>query len=259
MDVREHYNKIGKQTLQDRSNDTHLNIRNFNNFIKSVVLQNYVRKGDWVLDLGCGKGGDLKKFNSINIESYMGVDFALNSLKEAEKRYKAMKPRNFGASFHPFNVYKNEMSLGRVYDAVCSLFSYHYAFTKDFDRKISARNVACHLKTNGFFIMTIPRCDEIERRRSRNDLKNSFFEITFDRDDSPDYYFKLGDCVDNCKETLFDFAELEKDMNKFFKILRAASAYSLAAKMHVQKLTSEEEQVVDLYEIVVFQKDAKKQ
>ena len=63
MDVREYYNKILNQNLQDRSNDTHVNIHS-NNFIKPVLLKNYVREGDNVLDLGCGKGGDLRRFDS---------------------------------------------------------------------------------------------------------------------------------------------------------------------------------------------------
>ena len=69
MNVHEHYNKIVNQNLQKRSNDHLVNLRNFNNFIKSVLLKNYVHAGDHVLDLGCGKGGDLQNFNALKIKS----------------------------------------------------------------------------------------------------------------------------------------------------------------------------------------------
>ena len=74
---------------------------------------------------------------------------------------------------------------------------YKYYIRKP-DRNKAAMNVSRHLKINGFFVITIPRCDEIERRRRGNDLKNSLYEIKFERDDSPEYVFKLGDQIDNC-------------------------------------------------------------
>jgi SAM-dependent methyltransferase len=77
-------------------------IRNFNNFIKMQLIQQSAKLvsiiqsmrrqlGLQILDLACGKGGDLGKWlkNSTPISTYCGVDIALDSLKElADNRIK---------------------------------------------------------------------------------------------------------------------------------------------------------------------------
>lgn len=41
-----------------------------------------------ILDLGCGKGGDLKKWKNQKVGFYVGVDISGESLKHALERYK---------------------------------------------------------------------------------------------------------------------------------------------------------------------------
>jgi hypothetical protein len=45
-----------------------------------------------VLDLACGKGGDLDKFKKHNVTSYVGSDIAINSLHEAVERVQKNTP-----------------------------------------------------------------------------------------------------------------------------------------------------------------------
>ena len=47
--------------------------RAFNNQIKSDLIGNYAQ-GQRVLDVGCGRGGDLGKFNRAGITEYVGLD-----------------------------------------------------------------------------------------------------------------------------------------------------------------------------------------
>ncbi|KAL6976203.1 mRNA (guanine-N(7))-methyltransferase, partial [Sarracenia purpurea var. burkii] len=47
--------------------------------IKSVLIQLYARRGDAVLDLACGKGGDLIKWDKAKIGYYVGIDIAEGS------------------------------------------------------------------------------------------------------------------------------------------------------------------------------------
>ena len=42
-------------------------MRNFNNWVKSVLIRGYVQRGAIVLDLCCGKGGDLLKWKEGRI------------------------------------------------------------------------------------------------------------------------------------------------------------------------------------------------
>ena len=68
--VAEHYNKKIGSDLQTRSESRIFYLRNFNNWTKSVLISEYIKKlrndrkfKPSVLDLGCGKGGfNLKIF-----------------------------------------------------------------------------------------------------------------------------------------------------------------------------------------------------
>ena len=66
--IAEHYNKRRSETLDQRNQSPIIHLRNFNNWIKSVLLNKYVKPGHIVFDICAGKGGDLKKFAQGRIE-----------------------------------------------------------------------------------------------------------------------------------------------------------------------------------------------
>merc|ERR1711874_543942 len=66
--VASHYNKLEEKGKAQRKNSRIFHMRNFNNWVKSMLINGYLDKlkasdrylGSLrVLDLGCGKGGDL--------------------------------------------------------------------------------------------------------------------------------------------------------------------------------------------------------
>ena len=68
-------------------------VRKFNNFIKTMLIQEFTNKlgrNLSVLDLCCGKGGDLKKWQKQNVKHYVGCDLSPNSVNEALRRYLEM-------------------------------------------------------------------------------------------------------------------------------------------------------------------------
>ena len=84
-----HYDSL-KRTLSERHLTYILHLRNFNNFVKAVLIQ---RAGEAspgpvnVLDLSCGKGGDLNKWwNLGKVSFYTGVDIAKGSLEDLVER-----------------------------------------------------------------------------------------------------------------------------------------------------------------------------
>lgn len=56
-----------------------IGLKNFNNWIKSVLISKYGRRDQSsgprvkVLDLGCGKGGDLQKWARAGTDEYIGI------------------------------------------------------------------------------------------------------------------------------------------------------------------------------------------
>ncbi|KAM3711732.1 hypothetical protein ACB098_01G131500 [Castanea mollissima] len=85
--VAEHYSARTNQTLEEREASPIIHLKKFNNWIKSVLIQLYARRGDAVLDLACGKGGDLIKWDKAKVGYYVGVDIAEGSIEDCRTRY----------------------------------------------------------------------------------------------------------------------------------------------------------------------------
>ena len=75
-------------------------MKSFNNFIKILLINQFSfkckRKGNLsVLDLCCGRGGDLKKWKEAGIVHYVGMDYSPPLVQEAKKRYDEIFKFNF--------------------------------------------------------------------------------------------------------------------------------------------------------------------
>lgn len=76
-------------------------MRNFHNFVKSIIIYTYFNPvynhghRMSILDLGCGRGGDIMKFKYSNVAHYVGIDVDLNGLVAATdgalSRYRQLK------------------------------------------------------------------------------------------------------------------------------------------------------------------------
>lgn len=72
-DVAHHYNKIQSLDREEREESKIKHLRQVNNIIKTSLIQKYCPKKDAsVLDLACGKGGDMGKWNFNKIKKYVG-------------------------------------------------------------------------------------------------------------------------------------------------------------------------------------------
>ncbi|KAK6602325.1 mRNA cap methyltransferase [Botrytis cinerea] len=125
--VREHYNAVPQRGREWRKTDSKIKgLRSFNNWVKSTIIQKFSpnedytpgaqergsrgdyqfaegpdpsqEKGLLVLDIGCGKGGDLGKWQQApqKVELYVGLDPADISIDQAKERYREMKSRGGG-------------------------------------------------------------------------------------------------------------------------------------------------------------------
>jgi mRNA (guanine-N7-)-methyltransferase len=100
-------------------------LRKFNNWIKSVLIGKFAHRppggpGANVLDLGCGKGGDLGKWKQARIRRMVGIgklpifcskvradrsDIADMSIEQARDRYRTMHRPGFQADFYAFDCF----------------------------------------------------------------------------------------------------------------------------------------------------------
>ncbi|EGV66649.1 mRNA cap guanine-N7 methyltransferase [Yamadazyma tenuis ATCC 10573] len=196
--IRTHYNQRTYQSKYqgNRTKSPIIKLRNFNNIIKYILLGEFCKpvaagEGPFrVLDLCCGKGGDLNKMEFIKVDEYVGIDISDASIREAYSRYEKNKVRfksNFGGGSHRDSRKYNFQSffatgdlfnysipdilepnfpgiIDNVFpvDAVSNQFSLHYAFETEDKIRCLINNVAKSLKTGGKFVGTIPSSDFIK-------------------------------------------------------------------------------------------------
>lgn len=224
--VRQHYNAVPERGREWRKTDSKIKgLRSFNNWIKSTIIQKFSPDEDFlarnnrngwggpesaavpdeadkrllVLDVGCGKGGDLGKWQLAPqaVELYVGLDPAEISIEQARERYSSMrydKRRRrghplFHAEFHAkdcFGEWLGDLSIiQRVgidpnigpggslmssrwssggFDVVASMFTMHYAFESEEKARQMLQNVAGALKKGGRFLGVGPNSDVISAR-----------------------------------------------------------------------------------------------
>lgn len=85
-----------KETYYKKKVDIAKNMRNFHNFIKSIIIYKYCYTKK-ILDIGIGRGGDLMKFYHSRVKSVVGLDvdsYELESTTDGPKsRYKTLKQK----------------------------------------------------------------------------------------------------------------------------------------------------------------------
>ena len=208
-------------------------LRSFNNWIKSCLIHKFspeekVEKEElgWgeeakepeeqkpllVLDIGCGKGGDLGKWQQSTqpIGLYVGLDPAETSIQQARERYHQMRRGRrpiFDARFLPqdcFGAWIGDVGIvrevgidpnagngqpsrwgGGGFDVVACMFAMHYAFESEDKVRMMLRNVAGSLKKGGRFIGVVPNsyiCAEhiqkwFQKKEAKKTVPNGNFDV----------------------------------------------------------------------------------
>lgn len=199
-------------------------LRRFNNWVKSVLIGEYVGQGFTVLDIGCGKGGDLLKYKNAKIAFYVGTDIDENSVINGRTRFQQSRP-GFEAVFVVGDITDPEITISQAllpdydieYDLVSAQFMVNYLLDSEAKLRRFFTNVTEKLKPGGYFVGTIPDANVIVKklRTASQDLTfgNSYYSIRFTRDTFPvdagpyglEYGFYLEDSVGDKKKRDFGF------------------------------------------------------
>lgn len=226
--VAAHYNERKGDGRQGRKRSRIYRMRQFNNWLKSVLIALHTRPGYSVLDLCCGKGGDLNKWVESAITSYVACDVAELSVKEAANRYNSLSQ----APFRPvllvgdcFGVPLAEFVPAQSrFDVVSCQFAVHYAFESEDRARMLLKNVTDRLNPGGFFIGTTVDAnvlvrkiravdgDEISSSVYRVKLDERFATKRFARGNAYGirYLFTLDQNVEDCPEFLVHFPTFEQ-------------------------------------------------
>lgn len=167
----------------------------FHNFIKSNLIYTYCsltynKKKMDILDIGCGRGGDINKFYHSRVGSYIGVDkdyanlfsagdsatSRYNNFKKKFPQFTNMKFIQASASTQ-FDLNNQIISIGnmneenkkllintfgedinstnyKTFDVINAQFTIHYYFENDNTLNNFLNNIKKHLRQHGFLIIT---------------------------------------------------------------------------------------------------------
>jgi len=278
--IAEHYNKRPEIGIYGREKSRIIRLKNYNNWVKAVLINEFARPGDHVLDLCCGKGGDFGKWSKRRIASLTGADVAEVSISQAKERYNNLKYK------YPANIYAADCFTTildppeHLYTTVSAQFALHYSFESEEKVRTMFKNVTNYLRPNGVFFGTITNGSRIVkniRNSKNNSFGNSLYSITFQDKENfslfgSKYYFKLEDAIDDCPEYLVHFPTfiniakeygleliLQKDFHEFYNYyIQYESNIDLFKRMKVLDLngnfSKEEWEVAGIYLAFVFRK-----
>jgi mRNA (guanine-N7-)-methyltransferase len=255
--------------IKQRQDSPIIGLKSFNNWIKSVIIAMWgapalsgdsdtaanasrrsLTKGK-VLDLGCGKGGDLQKWQKARVKLYCGLDIAETSVFQARDRASSLRAASgFTAVFNTLDCYSHPISrvldkemLSRPFDVVSMQFCMHYAFESVSKVRMMLENVARYLRVGGRFVGTIPNAsllmsvllssflkpfihqanrEQLDGMSPESDLSfgNTVYKITFeDKKHSlfgQRYHFFLLDAVEDVPEYVVhwdNFVQLAQEHN----------------------------------------------
>lgn len=173
--VADFYSRRENYTREQREHSSIIYLKKLNNWVKTVLIQQYVTPGAFVLDLACGKGGDLQKWEKANIGFYCGVDVAQGSVEHARSRYcgetSTVHPnrhQKFPAAFFFGDCWGVDLAahlkhLG-PFDVCSCQFALHYSFETEARARQALQNVAGLLRPGGVFLGTIPDANVLVRK-----------------------------------------------------------------------------------------------
>ncbi|CAE7078998.1 unnamed protein product [Rhizoctonia solani] len=243
--VAQHYNRRKEVGVKARLDSPIIGLRNFNNWIKSVLIAKFGRRplqesdtrgpnphgrgitSGKVLDLGCGKGGDLRKWGKASIREYVGLDIAQVSIAQARSRHTELVPsQRFDAEFHAFDCFSDNINsvvsphrLSTPFDVVSMQFCMHYAFESLDKVRVMLENVSQYLRPGGIFLGTIPNSQLLLDTLNKlpgdeTSFGNSVYSIRFDsKREQPlyghRYWFYLKDAVEDVPEYVVRWEEFQ--------------------------------------------------
>lgn len=238
--VAQHYNKIPAGSREGRKDSRIFYLRNFNNWVKSVIINEYLEKVKRrkrtsddinVLDLGCGKGGDLLKWDKGKVDHVILADIAATSIDQCKERYSKLerdrrrgysRDRVFTTEFFAADCTKEVISekykkKDIKLDLTSCQFAFHYSFESYEQADIMLKNACENLRVGGYFVGTTADSNKLVKRikecKEADSFGNSVFNIkASSKDNFPlfgaKYMFYLEGVVD-CPEFLVHFPTME--------------------------------------------------
>jgi mRNA (guanine-N7-)-methyltransferase len=153
-----HYDTHADPTAARRGQSTKL--RRFHNDAKRALLEMFAPSGSGrLLDLACGRGGDIHKWIALGLSEVHAVDISAKSIEEARSRYANARTKT-STSGQPFTFEVCDVSQGVSFrtpkNVVTCFFAMHYFWKSEEMAHAFMKSAASNLVPGGHFIGIVP-------------------------------------------------------------------------------------------------------
>jgi mRNA (guanine-N7-)-methyltransferase len=174
-----------------------------------------------ILDLACGRGGDMSKWKRREPSRIMFLDISLESLKVCFRRFQQTFGRHCIADFilgDSFHFPLSQIFPNLKFHLSSCQFALHYSFKSQQDARSAVQVLSSNIYEGGYIILTLPNAEHLitlfQKALPSRKICNGLFsaERRFELNDIPqfgaEYIFYLENTVFHVPEYLVHFESL---------------------------------------------------
>jgi ubiquinone/menaquinone biosynthesis C-methylase UbiE len=239
-------------------------MRMFHNYIKRIAIHTHRTVNGRVLDLACGKGGDIGKYYASGFSYIEGYDLSKDSIQEATSRVSNMTTRkdtgNVTCVLKQQDLSTLPVPRSTPFDLVVCNFAFHYFYKPKKTLDTFVKSVVDNSKRGTKLILTFFDQDKVLAGIARKELDTCEFQVKMVGQDKISVYIK--DSVLNKPEVeyLVDVEDVIKIFEKTgFKLLKNDNFEKfynlwLLHDKKSNKLSHMEKTLSFLHTILIFEK-----
>lgn len=153
------------RTESDRRNGYAFPLKRFHNHVKRQMIHALAYESPALLDIGCGRAGDLWKWNHARVRYVYGIDACASELEEARRRYVDADAHTTTCTFAlEERIAQTHVPWPRPFSHVTCMFALHYLTYADHALETAFRNVFNALEPGGVFFGIVTNGPAVVRR-----------------------------------------------------------------------------------------------
>lgn len=137
-------------------------LKHFHNAVKRALLAAFIKPGDAILDIACGRGGDVHKWADLRVSRVVGLDISSEAIREARRRLQGLQ--GLHGSENPANVdfvhvttlTQHPWRSDTRFDVVSCMFALHYFWESEATAHTIFHTISANLKDGGYFLCVLP-------------------------------------------------------------------------------------------------------
>lgn len=192
-DAASHYDSLSVQTKRERARGPAAALKRVHNAFKEDLLADFAPCAGFLVDVGCGRGGDIWKWSRIGVRNAIGFDVSESQIDEASRR-------SYDAGFATYAFEQCSASLDELddvpdgcADVATSMFSLNYFFGSEESALGVFRRAARILRLGGRFVGVYAEGDKVADLVRVGPKTTSAYEIEASWDELSDASPGIGD------------------------------------------------------------------